>query len=296
MTLPSPPPPPGSEEVDDDGSMAWGWRATLIAVGLGIAVGLAGFAPWAPDLDWRGRDTNPLPIIGGVIIFVGLVGRFTTARKQRWTNVHLAWRPGEAAPSKVRNRGSVGRSDTVAMTFLLLFGPMFAFVVFVYAVWYEETAAMVLGIAGMGVGIVGVLAMPGLAPRIVVTRRTVSVRNLFVRQDVPRHLLAWVTTYPAGRRRATDLSDGDIEFGLTAGTPVRFAAGASGLGRGTEYFNRRAAKLRVARRLTRLLDSVPAELVAEGEVTTRRRYGVIVAYAVIAVAGIVGTAVLAASA
>jgi hypothetical protein len=276
--------------------MAWGWRAMFVAVGIGVAMGLVAFALWALEPDGLGQLSVIVACVSGVIIFVGLVGRFTTARRQRWTGVHLAWRPDGTAPSTVRGRGSVGRSDAVSMTFLLLFGPMFALVVVVYAVWYEETAAVVLGIVAMSVGVVGVLAMPGIAPRVVVTRQMVSVRNLFVREDVPRHMLAWVTTYPA-RRGASGLGNGDIEFGLTNGGRVTFAAGASQLGRHPEYFNRRPAKVRVARRLIRLLDSVPADTAGDSSMPTRRlRSGVIVAYAVIAVAGIAGVAVQAAHA
>jgi hypothetical protein len=277
--------------------MAWSWRGALVAVGIGLVGGLYAYAAWAQEPDGRGRHSGVIATISGVIIFMGLTGWASTARRRRWTGVHLAWRPGETAPARVRNRGSAGRGDAVAMTFLLLFSPMFAFIVFVYAVWYEEPATMVLGIAGVGVGVVGVLAMPGLAPRVVVTRRTVSVRNLFVREDVPRRLLAWVTTYPTAGRGASGLGDGEIEFGLTNDARVRFAAGASQFLKGSEYFNRRPAKVRVARRLTRLLDSVPADNVGENSVPTRRRrYGVIVAYVVIAVAGAAGMAVLAAHA
>lgn len=210
-----------------------------------------------------------LAMFAGLAVFVALAGWLTTARRRRWDKVDLEPEPAQAAVGS-RRRGVVRRVDVWSWVIfgLLAVGTPLG----VWANWGDRTAPFYAIVALFTAGMVG-MYLAGMAGKIVVTARRLTVYQIFTVHAVPRHLVESVVL----------ADDGVLELTVRDASPIRVPTGAASLW--GDGLNRRPAQLRAANRLRRLLVAVPA---VDGDGTVTRTYRwFTIALAVLAAAGFV---------
>ncbi|GHJ46585.1 hypothetical protein Cs7R123_39270 [Catellatospora sp. TT07R-123] len=200
-----------------------------------------------------------LATIAGITAFLAIGGRIVTVRRRRWNEARLDDMPEPEVQGR-RSRGVVRRRDGFASVMVAVIAVA---VPIAAVVDPPETVAVV---AGLLIPVAIAFYLLGLAVKIVITPRRLSLHTAFRVYHVPRHLIGGV-----------DLADDDHVRVRVAG--YRHLAVPMGVSAvwdvPIDRLNRRPAQLRAAAKILGLLAAVPAERTL-GDVRTRPRFFTIV--------------------
>lgn len=219
----------------------------------------------------------PLTVVAGTLALGAVSSWISTVRRRRWDAVTVDPEPDPDAVPR-RRRGVVRRVDVLTRTvFAVLAVTM---VVIVWLAPWDEYLGLAAGMTGACMAMMYLL---GMAHKIVVTPRSLTVFQTFRVHRVPRHLVEAVRL----------VNDGVLELSVRDAEVIHIPTGVASTW-GAEL-NRRPAQLRAANRLRHLLVAVPP-VASDRPVTTSPRYMMIVLAVLIVAAFAAPMAFLAATA